>query len=73
MPIKAKSADYAIDYRVDEQGRGRWYLTREGEKEPICYSVSKATLLDEAIRLSGGRGQIRVRNPKTGRWTVESR
>lgn len=67
-------ADYRIEQKTDKAtGHKRWYLTPEGEKEPVAFSTSKKTLMDRAIDLTAGRGQIMVRDPKTGRWTGESR
>ncbi|MHB0938997.1 MAG: hypothetical protein ACYC6A_21600 [Armatimonadota bacterium] len=71
---KATAINYEIEQHYDPTvGRLRWYLTREGEMDPIAFSTSKQTVIDAAVELSKGRGQIRVRDPKTGQWTEESR
>lgn len=66
--------DYRIEQKTDTAtGHKRWYLTPDGETESVAFSTSKQTVMAKAITLTGGRGQIRVRHPKTGRWTEESR
>ncbi|MHB9110628.1 MAG: hypothetical protein ACYDCO_26550 [Armatimonadota bacterium] len=69
---RAKAINYEIEQREGPDGKRRWYLSPDGG-EPVAFSTSRETVMEEAIRLTKGRGQIRVRDPKTGQWTDESR
>jgi len=62
----------AQDYEV-YQGDGRWYVQAEGAPAPCGRERTKRAAIALAVKLTAGVGQVRVRNPKTGRYTDESR
>lgn len=65
--------NYEVEQKADTKGRLWWYVTREGAKRATCQRTNQDDAIDEAVRLTKGRGQIKHRDPETGQWTEKSR
>lgn len=74
MVDEHEARDNQLVYQeTDDRGRKRWCVQREGVIGPIFTFHTKAEAMQFAVRQTRGEAQIKVRDPKTGQFTKDSR